>query len=198
MTLNFQTWMQAVWTSLMEPSVAAEKALQMRLPTGALWTGLALAAVGNVLLLAGLQLLSPMPVAMQEQVFQATPFGYLALVGVFLVVLVFGLHQAGRMLGGVGTFNGTLTIVVWFQAISLTLEAIQVVLVLITPALGALFGMLAFGAMLYCFVNFVRVLHGFDNFLKAVGAIVIALIGTAFVAGIALTMLGISVPGGTT
>lgn len=196
MTVDFQTWMRAVWTSIVEPTESARKALAMDIPAQALWTGLALVAVLNVMLVALLQVISPMPQAMQEQGFALSPFGFFGIIGIFFVLFVYGIFYAGRMIGGQGTLQATLTIVVWFQAVSLTLEGMQFVLVLISPAIGSIFGLLTLGALIWCFMNFINVLHGFDNLGKALGAIVLALIGTALVSGIILAVLGVGPAGG--
>ncbi len=196
MTVDFQTWMRAVWTSIMEPSESARKALAMDIPVQALWTGLALVAVLNVILVALLQLISPMPQAMQDQGFALSPFGFFAIIGIFFVLFVYGIFYAGRMIGGQGTLQATLKIVVWFQAVSLTLEGIQFALVLISPAIGSIFGLLTLGALIWCFMNFINVLHGFNNLGKALGAIVLALIGTALISGIILAVLGVGPTGG--
>ncbi|WP_108816051.1 YIP1 family protein [Loktanella sp. Alg231-35] len=197
MNVTFQSWMQAVWTTIMEPSATAEQALTFQVPRNALWSALALTAVLNVLFVVTLQYISSTPIAMQDQILPATPFGYLAMVGIFLVTFVFALSHLGRMLGGGGTLDGTLTIMVWFQAVSLTLEAVQMVLVLISPAIAALFGMLALGALIWCFINFIKVLHGFDNLIKTAVVVAMALIATALLSSIFLTVFGITNAGGT-
>lgn len=198
MTIDFQSWMRAVWQSIMEPSEMARRIVAMTFPPDALWTALALTAVLNVMLLATLQLVSPAPVMFEEQIFALSPFGYVAVMVIFLVLFVLGTFQAGRILGGTGTLMQTLTIIVWFQCISLTLEVIQLGLVLVSPAIASIFGLLSLGALIWCFVNFVNVLHAFQNLGKAIFSILLALIGTAFLAGLLLTMLGIGTPGGTT
>jgi hypothetical protein len=191
MTIDFQTWMRAVFNSIMEPSKMAQKVIGLDLPREALWTALALIAVLNVVLLALLQMLSPAPIAFEEQAFALSPFAYVGIIGVFLVLFVGGTYYTGKMMGGVGTLAATLAIIVWFQSVSLTLEAIQLVLVLISPAIASIFGMLSLGALIWCFVNFVNVLHGFGNLGKAFTTIVLALIGTALCAGIVITLLGL-------
>lgn len=176
----------------------ARKVVAMNFPRDALWTGLALVAVLNVILLAALQLLSRAPIAFEEQTIALSPFAYATIIAVFLVLLVLGIYYTGQFLGGQGTFTNTLTIIVWFQTISLTLEAIQLVLVVISPAIAGIFGLLSLGALIWCFVNFVNVLHGFDNLGKSILAIMIALIGTALCAGILLAILGVGPSGGMT
>lgn len=191
MTFDLQSWMRAVWTSIMEPTAMAQKAIDLNLPREALWTALGLVAVLNVIMLSLLQLVSPAPIAFEEQVLVLSPFAYVAIIGVFLAMLVLGVFYTGKMMGGVGTLEGTLTIVVWFQSISLTLEAIQLLLVIISPAIASIFGMLSLGALIWCFVNFINVLHGFGNLGKSAVAIILALIGAALFAGILLSVFGI-------
>jgi hypothetical protein len=204
MTVDFQTWMRAVWTSIMEPSESARKALAMDIPVQALWTGLALVAVLNVILVAllnvilveVLQVPSSMPLAMQDQAIVVTPFGLFGFTALFFSLLVFGIYYAGRMIGGVGTLPDSLAILVWFLFVWLTLEAIQVLLFLLSPTIGGVFGLLTLGALIWCFMNFINVLHGFNNLGKALGAIVLALIGTALISGIILAVLGVGPTGG--
>lgn len=196
MTLDFQTWMRAVWESITEPSDMAGKVIGLRLPKEALWTALALIAVLNVLLLSMLQMLTPAPAGLEQGVFVLAPFAYAAIIGIFLALFVGGTYQVGRLLGGAGSLEATLAIIVWFQAISLTLEAIQLVLVLITPAIASLFGIVTLGILLWVFVNFVNVLHRFDSIGKAIVAIVLSLIATALISGIVLTILGVAPMGG--
>ena len=179
----------------MEPSDSARKVVGMNVPREALWTALALIAVLNVVLLATLQMVSPAPIAFQESAFALAPFAYVGIIGVFLVLFVGGTYYVGRMLGGIGTLTATLAIIVWFQSISLTLEAIQLLLVLISPAIASIFGLLSLGALIWCFVNFVNVLHGFENLGKAIIAITLSLIATALTSGIILAILGVGPTG---
>lgn len=199
MNITFQSWMQAVWMSLIEPAEMAARVLGMRFSREAMWLALALVAVLNVILLAVVQIVSPAPLIMQEQMIALSPFAYAAIIGSFLTFLVFMLVHAGRMVGGTGTLDGALMLIVWFQAISLTLETIQVGLLMISPGVAALFGMISLGAIIWVFVHFINVLHGFANFGKAIAVIVLALIATALGTGVVMGMLGISAPvGGTT
>lgn len=198
MTIDFQTWMRSVWDSIMEPSAAAERVIAARLDGQTLWTGVALVTVLNVLLVALLQFLSQVPAGMAGATSGLTPFSYAAIIGIFLGCLVFALHLAGAALGGAGTQIATLAIIVWFQAISLTLEAVQIAILLISPALASLFGMLSLGALLWCLINFINVLHQFDHLGKATVTLILALLGAALTAGIMLALFGITPAGGLT
>ena len=197
MTFDFQTMLRAVGRSLSEPAEIAGEIVAMKWDRGTLWTALALVTVLNVLLLALLQMISPVPDALEQQGIILSPFTYTLLVGAFLVLFVITIQGFGRMLGGQGSFDATLTLMVWFQVISLSLETVQFVLVLVSPLLGGLFGMVSLGILLWCIMNFIDVLHGFQNKGKALAVLVMALIGTAMGAGVILAIAGVQVPGGT-
>ncbi|SFS09265.1 YIP1 family protein [Yoonia litorea] len=196
MTFTFESWMRAVWNSIMEPSETARGVIGLNIPRNALWTALALVAVINVILLGLLQLFSPSVMATDGSTFAMSPFGYAAIIGIFLVLFVLGTHYVGQFFGGAGTIEATLAIVVWFQSVSLTLEAVQLVLVLISPAIGSMFGLLSLGALIWVFINFVNVLHGYNSLAKAVLTIILSLMSTALCAGILLAVLGIGPTGG--
>lgn len=195
MTISFQTWMQTVWISVTQPAEMADKVRQMHFSREALWTALALVAVLHVLSLGLVQFVSPETAEAQEQIITLSPFAYLAIIGSFLIFMVFMLVHAGRMMGGDGTIEQTLTLLVWFQAVSLTLEVVQIMLVLLSPAIAAIFGLMSLGAIIWVFVNLVNVLHGFSNLGKAIVVIFMALIGTVLGTGLVMGMLGIAPPG---
>lgn len=192
MTLSFQNWMQAVWTSLIEPADMAAKVLTLHFSRNTLWSGLILAAVLNVLLLALVQLLTPVPVILERQIIALSPFAYTLVFGCFLSFLVIALVHVGRILGGTGTLDGALMLMIWFQAISLTLETIQVGLLIISPGIAGLFGMMSLGAIVWVFVNFINTLHGFYNAGKTVLLIVAGMTAALIGTGIVMGLMGIA------
>ncbi|MBE0412888.1 YIP1 family protein [Yoonia sp.] len=197
MAFNFQNLLNMVGRSVAEPAVVAREVLATQWDRSALWSALALVTVLNVLLLATMQMLSPVPDALEQQGIMLTPFTYTILVGSFLVLFVISIQAFGRMLGGQGSFDATLTLMVWFQVISLVFEAVQVLLVLVSPFLGGLFGMASLVVLFWCMLNFINVLHGFESRGKALFTLVLALIGTAIGAAMILAVVGVNVPGGT-
>lgn len=191
MTLSFQNWMQAVWASLIEPADTAAKVLTRHFSRNTLWSGLILAAILNVLLLALVQVLTPVPVILERQIIALSPFVYTLVFGCFLSFLVLALVHVGRILGGTGTLDGALMLMIWFQAISLTLETIQLGLLIISPGLAGLFGMMSLGAIIWVFVNFINVLHGFKSVGKTILLIVAGLTAALIGTGIVMGLMGI-------
>lgn len=196
MTITFQSWMRAVWISLIDPAEIAAKVLNMRFRRDVMWTAMALITVVNVLLLELFQFLTPANTLMHEQVMSLSPFSYTAIIGSFLALLAVTLVQAGRILGGTGTLDGALMLIIWFQAISLTLEAIQVVLLFINIHIASMFSMISLGGIIWVIVNFINVLHGFANVGKSVFVILMAMIATGFGMLFVMALLGVSPPVG--
>jgi hypothetical protein len=195
MNITMQSATRTLWATIVDPAVAAQRALDLRVSLPTLWTALALVAVLNVLMLALLQAVSPAQTVMQEQGMVLTPFSYAAIITVFLFLLVYTLYHIGRMMGGQGTVEDSLTIVVLFQCVAVALEAVQVVLVVISPPIAGIFGLISLAIMLRCILNFVNVMHRFENLGKAFLAVLFAIIATALIAGIVLTVLGVAPTG---
>ncbi|ARU00916.1 Yip1 family protein [Yoonia vestfoldensis] len=195
MNITMQSATRALWGAITDPAGAARQVLDWRLGLGNLWTALALVAVLNVLMLALLQAASPMPVMMQPGMV-LTPFRYAMIITIFLFLLVYTIYHIGRMMGGQGSVEDSLTVIVMFQSISVALEAVQVLLVVISPQIASIFGLVSLAILLRCLVNFVNVMHRFDSLGKAFGTLLFAVIGTALIAGIVLTVLGVAPTGG--
>ncbi len=196
MTFDLGNWLRAVWASLTEPAEMAGKVIAMRPDPAAMWTAVALMAILNVLFLAFMQFLSPVPVAMQQEAIQLPPFALTALIWMLLVLWILTTSYIGRLLGGQGDLHSTLTLMVWFHCVNLTLEAGQLLLMIISPYLAALASVIMFGALIWCIMNFINVLHGFENLLKSVVTLALSVFAMGLIAGLILVLFGIT-PGGT-
>jgi hypothetical protein len=195
MNITMQSATRALWGAITDPAASARQALDWRIGLVNLWTALALVAVLNVLMLALLQAASPMPVVMQEGM-TLTPFSYAVIITIFLFLLVYTIYHVGRMMGGQGTVEDSLTVIVLFQSVSVALEAVQVLLVVISPQIASIFGLVSLAILIRCILNFVNVMHRFQSLGKAFGTLLFAVIGTALIAGIVLTVLGVAPTGG--
>ncbi len=196
MTFDMGSWMRAVWASLTEPADMAGKVMAMRFEPAAMWMAIALIAVLNVLFLAVMQFLSPVAVAMQEEAVRLSPFALTAVIWLSLVLLVLTTSYIGQWMGGQGDLQATLTLMVWFHSINLTLEAGQLLLMLISPYLAALASLIMFGALVWCIINFINVLHGFENLVKSIVILALSVFAMGLIAGLILVLFGIT-PGGT-
>ncbi len=196
MTFDMGSWLRAVWASLTEPAEMAGRVMAMRFDPTAMWTAIALIAVLNVLFLAVMQFLSPVPVAMQEEAVRLSPFALTAVIWLSLVLLVLTTSYVGQWMGGQGDLQATLTLMVWFHSINLTLEAGQLLLMIISPYLAALASLIMFGALVWCIINFINVLHRFENLVKSIVTLALSVFAMGLIAGLILVLFGIT-PGGT-
>lgn len=195
MTITPQFAGRALWGAMVDPATAARHVLGWNISAGNRWAALVLVAICNVLMLALLQAVSPVPVVLQDQGLVLTPFSYAVIILVFLFLLVYTIYHIGRMFGGQGTVEDSLTIIILFQTISVALEVVQVGLVLISPQIASLFGIVSLAILVRCMLQFVNVMHRFDSLGKSAFALFLAVIATALIAGIVLTVLGVAPTG---
>ncbi len=195
MSFDLGNWMRAVWLSLIEPAETARKVIAMRLEPAPMWMAMVLIAVLNVLFVAVIQFVSPVPIAMPDDAISLSPFAFTAVIGLSLVVMVLMIFYIGRLLGGEGDLQATLALMVWFNSVNLTLTVGQILLILINPFVSAMYNLVSLGALIWCIVNFVNVLHGFQSLLKSSFVLALSLIATGVPAGVALVLLGVT-PGG--
>lgn len=196
MTFDAKDWFRAVGRTVLEPTQMGRAVLSTRFDMSFLWTALALVAVLNVLFVAVVQIISPVPIAIREGQVALSPFALTVVIGVSFVLLVYTVHLVGRWMGGQGDLHQTLTVMVWFYSVNLTLELGQIVLLLLSPALASIYNLVVAGSLIWCIINLINVLHGFENIGKAIVTLILSLVGMAIGGGLVLAVLGIT-PGGT-
>ena len=192
MTTDFSYWMRAVWESLADPSRMAMKVKATRMESGQLWSALFLIAILNVLFLAAMQYISPLPEEFSENMLVLSPFSMTVLMMLSFSLLVYSVFYVGRAMGGAGDLHQTLTVLVWFHAVNLTLEAMQIVLSLVSPFLSALSSLVIFAGLIWCILNFIDVLHEFGSLLRSLATLIIALVAMALVAVTFMAMFGLT------
>lgn len=101
----------------------------------------------------------------------------------------------GRLFGGTGDFAAGLVLFAWFQAMTVILQVVQLVLSLALPAMALFSGLLLLGWMPWALAQFICVLHGFRSVLKVMGLGAISLVGVLFLLAILLTIAGVTLPG---
>ena len=94
--------------------------------------------------------------------------------------MVFCTYYIGRAFGGTGTLGGALRMVIWWQGFLAILQALQLVLVIASPLLAGLVGLVGGLYSLWVYVCFVSVLHGFASRGQVFLGILASLFGVAF------------------
>jgi hypothetical protein len=189
--------MRLLMLTVRSPTQAARLLLQLQLSRAVLWQALALVTVVSVLLVA----VSPGPMpdagpAAGPVPMALSPFAYAAILGASLVILVFALHFTGGALGGTGTFAGSLTLVTWLEVLATAVRVVQTFAMLLSPALGGIVSLLGLALLFWTLINFINVLHGYENLGKAVLTLVLAVMGISIGLALILSLIGIGMPGG--
>lgn len=172
-----------------EPRAAAVEVMGFDVPRQALWPALAAVVLVSTIIGGLLNLISPAEGPLSGMV--NSPFISAAVTYVFLVASIFGLHWAGRSVGGVGQLDDMVLVMTWFQVVTLAAQLLLLFVGLALPALGA---MLFLGFMLisiWVAVSFIDAVHGFDNLAKSLGVLVFALIAIAFGLALLLSLFGV-------
>ena len=172
-----------------EPRAAAADVIALGFPKEALAPALLLVVVVSVLLSAVSDFIAPPPIDIPY-------FKSALLVFIIFTSFSFAIAKVGKMMGGVGSFPDSLLLAIFFQAIFIPVQAIQIALLLVSADVSAL---LAFGIILFGFwinVNFIAALHGFTSLGRALGVLILASIAVAFFLVLVTPLLGISITGG--
>ena len=174
MTLIESLYAQGI-RALREPRAAAADVLALGIPREALVPGLFAVVAISVILNTASEALAPSPFVI------VTPFQMTILLAVMMVTFSFAVAKAGQMLGGIGTFQDSLLLMIFLQAMFLPAVALQLLLFVLMPALAGLFilGVMIF--LTWVHINFIAALHGFPTLGRAFGVLMMAVVATFFV-----------------
>jgi len=193
---------EAFWSlvrqTLFEPREAARALMAMRLPQPALWQALALMSVLYTIVYSLSLRLSPPADPSQMLMPAMMDFPLVLAVALFggLALTVIALRAIGQAIGGTGEMADVLVLITWLQMLRLMVQVGIIVLALGSPPLAGMAAIVVAVWGLYIFINFVDSAHGFDNRLKAFGAIVLSVIAMVMGLSAVLSLAGIVVTGG--
>jgi hypothetical protein len=128
---------------------------------------------------------------------RATPFALTVILGASLLMMVFALQLTGRMLGGTGRFSAALLLVIWWQSMALLIQVAQTATLLLFPPLAGIVTLAGLAWLVFSLLHLVNVLHGFDNLFKALATVVIGVVGISFGLALLLSLIGVTLQGGT-
>ncbi|SDC86722.1 YIP1 family protein [Ruegeria marina] len=182
------------WMSITDPASAARAVLEMKLERETLWLGFALAVVLNAFL-HGLSNLAFGPMTMPLPGMPISVVGYGALMAGGLALTIAAVHRVGRWLGGQGSFQDVMALIVWMQLLLVAVQAVTLVLALTIPLLSALLALAANLVALYVFLHFIDQAHRLGSLMRAVGVLVLSVLAIAFALFILLSLVGGPIPG---
>jgi hypothetical protein len=184
---------QWIGRSFRDPAGVALVLTRLELNRGTLYSMVSLVTVLSVLILElGLYLSQA-----DAELLRATPFTLCFILGASLVMMVFALQLTGRMLGGAGQFGSALLLVVWWQAMALIIQVGQTATMLLFPPMAGIVTLAGLAWLVFALLHLVNVLHGFDSLFKALATVVIGVVGISFGLALLLTLIGVTLQGGT-
>ncbi len=152
--------------SLRDPQGAARRLIALDPPMEARWLALLLVSVLAVLE-TRLALLG-MSADDYGGVFGivANPWLGVPAQALSLLTIAVAIAWMGRLFGGRGTFPDALLLVAWLEFLLTLAQAVQMVVMIALPPLGALVALGVMGAFLWLMAQFIATLHGFRSLLK--------------------------------
>ena len=193
--LSLSTLLPLAARTIREPRDTAQYLLRLNLPGDVLWQLLALVVVLSIILaeLSNLAVSALSGVALPDLFISPLLIG--ALQFVLLVGMVHAIFWVGRAMGGTGSLNDGLTLVTWLQFVMVCLQALQSVLLLISPSMATIVGLIGVVLLFWLLTHFVAVVHDFPSLGKVFGMILITLFAAGFGLSILLRLLGIDPAG---
>lgn len=177
--------------TIADPAGAAQVVLSFKLSRGVLWQALLLVCVLSALLMGAFGG-EEMAVPMGENALLLTPVGYAFVLGAGLVLMVFGLHFTGAALDGQGRFEDALAAIVWIEVVALVFRLLQIVVAFLLGAdIAAFLSFLGVVILLWVLVNFINVMHRFDSLGKAIGTLILAVLGISLGMSLIIAIIGV-------
>ncbi len=185
---------RAAVASIRDPRAGARAVIGAHFPNQILWMALVAVVTASVVIGQGSLLLVAGESALNNP-FLMYPLAMCGIQLVLLVVMVHATYRIGRMMGGTGSYNGALSIVVWLQFVLACLQVLQTLALLLAPPLADVLGIVGLVLFLWLFTNFVATLHGFKSLPLVFVMILVSAFALTFVLSIVLSLLGIVGPG---
>ena len=187
-----------VHLSLTDPNEAARQLLSLNLPREWLWMALVLMSVLNAIVYSVTLHMSaptdPAAVAMIPPIFQSPILFTFFLLG-GLVITVLALTWVGQTLGGRGQMDDILVLISWMQVLRLLFQVGIAVISFISAPISALVVLVGSVWGLYILVGFINTAHGYDNWLKSIGVIILSGIAMGVGLTIIMTVIGGAIMG---
>ena len=138
------------------PAEAAGEVLSLRPPRSVLWTALVLMMVLQTIVVVLAGMVQGVPMA-------ASPLMLFALATVEIVLSVHAITLLGRSMGGKGTLDDVLVLIVWLQALTVPLQAAVQFLALVLPGVVSVLFIAVAVIGIYISLHFVNVAHRFQS-----------------------------------
>ena len=175
--------------TITHPKEAAAQVVQFQMPRSTLWSVLALVVVLNAIAYQLSLLITP-PQQPLPALF-SSPFLFATLIGAGLILSVYSITYAGRFIGGKGTLDTIMLLLVWLQFLRFLLQMLTFILIPLVPGLA---GMLVLCASLYgmwILLQFIDFAHEHNSLAASFGTLILSGLGIMLGLAILLSLLGV-------
>lgn len=188
-------WGEILTDSILRPRRAARRLLAVPVTPRVVAEGaVAVACLGVVLGYAALRLagggVDPISAAMLSRPLVGAAVQIAAMAGV--AFLAWGI---GARFGGRGDALGAAKIVVWLNAVSLVIQAFQLVAIVLAPPLASFMAIATLLWLFWAFANFTAELHDFASPVIVLGVAVLTAVGVVLGLALVATLIGVSPEG---
>ncbi len=175
--------------TLTDPAEAARQLMAMNLGREVLWVAFALAIVLNTLLQTASNVVFPV-IDSEFQGIANSLVLYVAIVGGGLFLSILAFYHVGRRMGGTGSFNDIMVLMVWLQFLRVAVQAAGLIFLMTIPVLSALLAFAAFVVGLYITVHFLDQAHRLGSLPRAVGVLFLSVLAIAALLILVLSLVG--------
>lgn len=180
MTVSLGSVLEFARFTIQRPQEAARAAMAAKLPMGARWLGLVLAAVLSALTVHLYLGLFPADEVETAGFGTISPFATVVLDLGFNLVVAYLVFAIGRWRGGRGSFADSLLLVVWLQLILILPQILQLVVAVLVPPLASIIGLLSVGLYFWLICHFIAALHGFASIGRVFLGVVLTMVAAVF------------------
>lgn len=172
-----------------EPRAAAADVIALGIPREALVPAMLLVVVLSVIINAAAEAMAPSLMSTVTH-FQMTVF----LMALF-VTFAMAVCKVGQAMGGIGQCSDSLLMAIFFQAIFIPLQVLQVILLAVSPVIASFLALFLFVFGIWVNINFIAALHGYPSLGKAFGVMILSSFVVAVVMMFVAPLVGISLFG---
>ena len=182
------------WETVRNPRAGAQLVIGQNVPVPLLWQMMAVVVALSVVLGQGSLMLVTGPDDLAGPLV-VNPVVMAGLQLAVLIITVHAIHWIGRSMGGTGSFEDALALMIWLQFIMICLQIVQIAAMMIAQPLADVIGLAGLVLFLWLLTNFVAVLHGFHSLGLVFVMILASALGMVFLLSLVLSILGITSPG---
>lgn len=189
--MNFDDLIGLARLTFRNPAQAVRVLQSLDLPLSARWMVLAVSVLLSTVLMVLVIQARPDAVLPFLRDLPMQPVAYVVLQLAALGMGAWLLTVMGRAVGGHADFADVLLIVAWIEILMLVAQTVQGVVLMVSPLLSSLIGLVATVAIAWVSIQLLRAVHGIANPLVVILGVVGAFMLTVFVLSIIAAVFGL-------